>query len=125
MRTFALSPFLLPLFLVLAHPHHFASADCVEQPSGACSSCGWFCNQGCSAPLDRAECARCLYCRRESSSCGFLDVSGTWTEDPPSEELCASCAGGCWCYGDWYCADDGGQPTPSPSTSGAAARRTG
>ncbi|KAI0381207.1 hypothetical protein F5Y04DRAFT_85962 [Hypomontagnella monticulosa] len=93
-----------------------------------CKACGWYCNQGCSAPLVQTECNRCLYCRRESSSCGFMDISDTWTHDPPSEELCAACNAGCWCHGDWYCMDNATGPPPmSPPTStrsAGAARAT-
>ncbi|KAI1385144.1 uncharacterized protein F4822DRAFT_412178 [Hypoxylon trugodes] len=111
------SLFLLPTALA-------QSTGCVEGSN--CSSCGWYCNQGCSAPLDRTECNRCLYCRRESSSCGFIDISDTWTHDAPSDELCAACNDGCWCHGDWYCMDTataappGSPPTPKPTPTGSA-----
>ncbi|KAI2627617.1 hypothetical protein GGR54DRAFT_636741 [Hypoxylon sp. NC1633] len=88
--------------------------------ASGCKACGWYCNQGCAAPLVQGDCARCLYCRRESSSCGFIDIGDTWTQDPPSEALCDACDRGCWCHGDWYCADNAtGPPPPSPPTSTA------
>ncbi|KAI4864454.1 hypothetical protein F4820DRAFT_423601 [Hypoxylon rubiginosum] len=98
-------------------PQTFAAA-CAD----TCKSCGWYCNQGCDASSlpsspDLSGCNRCLYCRRESSSCGFVDIGDTWTVDPPSDELCAACDAGCWCHGDWYCADNAtGPPPPSPPT---------
>ncbi|KAI1371586.1 hypothetical protein F4677DRAFT_450236 [Hypoxylon crocopeplum] len=86
--------------------------------SSTCKACGWFCNQGCSAPLVKSECDRCLYCRRESSACNFIDIGDTWTENPPSKEVCDACDQGCWCHGDWYCSDNTtGPPPPSPPTS--------
>ncbi|KAI0157160.1 hypothetical protein GGR52DRAFT_192714 [Hypoxylon sp. FL1284] len=91
-----------------------ALAACAD----TCKSCGWYCNQGCDAALDRTECDRCLYCRRESSSCGFIPIGDTWTHDPPADELCAACEAGCWCGGDWYCMDNvTGPPPPHPTTT--------
>ncbi|KAI1207489.1 uncharacterized protein F4807DRAFT_462641 [Annulohypoxylon truncatum] len=105
-----LTTILLFLPQILAQP-----TTCIQGPH--CTSCGWFCNQGCdTALLDSAECARCLYCRRESSACEFVDVSHTWTADPPSAELCEACARGCWCRGDWYCMDDGTGPPEAGSS---------
>ncbi|OTA65743.1 hypothetical protein K449DRAFT_431192 [Hypoxylon sp. EC38] len=113
----------LPSFLTLSSLFLLPSAlaqtsGCVEGTN--CNSCGWYCNQGCDPLLSRTECNRCLYCRRESSACGFMDISDTWTHDPPSEELCAACNAGCWCHGDWYCMDNATGPPPgSPPTSTA------
>ncbi|KAI0880903.1 uncharacterized protein GGS22DRAFT_197225 [Annulohypoxylon maeteangense] len=107
---------LLPLLLLLLLPTTLAqTSGCVQNEN--CTSCGWYCNQGCDALLDRAECSRCLYCRRESSSCGFIDIADTWTTDPPSAEMCEACDLGCWCHGDWYCMDGTTEPPPgSPPT---------
>ncbi|KAI0013571.1 hypothetical protein F4779DRAFT_342436 [Xylariaceae sp. FL0662B] len=98
--------------LSLLAPTAPAQSGCASD----CESCGWFCNNGCDAALSSPDCARCLYCRRESSSCGFVDIGDTWTDDPPSDELCDACGAGCWCHGAWYCMDDGGSPTPYPPT---------
>ncbi|KAI1396629.1 hypothetical protein F4819DRAFT_474824 [Hypoxylon fuscum] len=112
-------PTLLTLTILILLPGAFAA--CVQNPNGDCSRCGWYCNQGCDPLLDSTECARCLYCRRESSSCGFLDISDTWTQDPPSEEVCDACNAGCWCHGDWYCMDNATGPPPgSPPTKTSA-----
>ncbi|KAI0502766.1 hypothetical protein F5B22DRAFT_652770 [Xylaria bambusicola] len=71
----------------------------------SCKSCGLYCNEGCVAPLDLTECQRCLYCRRESSSCGYVDISGGWTENPPDPAYCAQCSAGCHCRIDAKCYD--------------------
>lgn len=72
----------------------------------SCKSCGLYCNTGCVAPLDQAECDRCLYCRRESSSCSWQDISGGWTENPPDPAYCAQCRDGCHCKIDAQCYDN-------------------
>ncbi|KAI0478304.1 hypothetical protein F4859DRAFT_479317 [Xylaria cf. heliscus] len=84
----------------------------------SCQSCGLFCNEGCAAPLDLAKCNECLYCRRESSSCGFVDISGG-ASNPPDPAYCAQCEQGCHCYIDAKCYDD--TTTTIPPSSGAAA----
>ncbi|KAI0903783.1 hypothetical protein F4824DRAFT_299603 [Ustulina deusta] len=86
----------------------------------SCKLCGLYCNEGCTAPLDLTECNRCLYCRRESSSCGFVDIGGSWSEDPPDPAYCAMCSEGCHCYIDAMCYDNTTITTtasPSPSAS--------
>ncbi|KAI8623609.1 hypothetical protein F5Y19DRAFT_370584 [Xylariaceae sp. FL1651] len=89
----------------------------------SCQSCGLYCNYGCTAPLDATECSRCLYCRRESSSCGFVDISGSWTEDPPEPAYCAMCDQACHCYIDAQCYDNTTTTTASPSGAPTGAAR--
>ncbi|KAI1085597.1 hypothetical protein F5B20DRAFT_575106 [Whalleya microplaca] len=61
---------LLAITALYLLPHAtFAQSGCAED----CESCGWFCNNGCDESLDRTACNSCLYCRRESSSCDFVD----------------------------------------------------
>ncbi|KAI1172898.1 hypothetical protein F4777DRAFT_483780 [Nemania sp. FL0916] len=80
-----------------------------------CKSCGLYCNEGCPAPLNQTECDRCLYCRRESSSCGYVPIS--WTEDPPDPAYCAQCSAQCHCYIDAMCYDGVTIPPPSSSST--------
>ncbi|KAI0425219.1 hypothetical protein F5Y09DRAFT_110904 [Xylaria sp. FL1042] len=115
MRT----PTLLALALAALLPTALADWPSCD-PS--CKSCGLYCNEGCNAPLDLAECNRCLYCRRESSSCGFVDISGSWSQDPPDPAYCAMCSDGCHCYIDAMCYDNTTTTTTaSPSGSPSAA----
>lgn len=104
-----------PLALALA----LLPAAMADWPSCApsCKSCGLYCNEGCPAPLVLSDCNRCLYCRRESSSCSFTPVS--WPEDPPDPGFCAQCAQSCHCYIDAQCYDNVTITVP-PSSSGAA-----
>ncbi|KAH8162559.1 hypothetical protein CIB48_g5669 [Xylaria polymorpha] len=109
MRTqslLALSLAILPSLTVAAFP----SCD----PS--CKSCGLYCNEGCAAPLDLAQCNQCLYCRRESSSCGFVTIQGG--SNPPDPAFCAMCEQGCHCYIDAKCYDNT-TVTVTPSSSAA------
>ncbi|KAI8949409.1 hypothetical protein F4801DRAFT_553505 [Xylaria longipes] len=82
----------------------------------SCQSCGLYCNEGCAAPLDLTECNRCLYCRRESSSCGFVPIQ--WTTNPPDPAYCAMCEQGCHCHIDAKCYDNT-TVTATPSSSAA------
>ncbi|KAI1360563.1 hypothetical protein F5Y08DRAFT_45982 [Xylaria arbuscula] len=97
------TPKLLALALVAILPTALA-----QWPSCApdCKSCGLYCNEGCTAPLNQTECDRCLYCRRESSSCGYVNISGGWTENPPDPAYCALCQEGCHCKIDAMCYDN-------------------
>ncbi|KAI0964804.1 hypothetical protein F4678DRAFT_454813 [Xylaria arbuscula] len=79
-----------------------------------CKSCGLYCNQGCNAPLDISQCSDCLYCRRESSSCGFVEIGGSSNADPA---LCAMCQANCHCNIDAMCYDNTTTTTVSPSAS--------
>ncbi|KAI0159834.1 hypothetical protein GGR57DRAFT_438897 [Xylariaceae sp. FL1272] len=81
-----------------------------------CKSCGLYCNSGCTAPLDYTKCSECLYCRRESSSCGFVEISAGQT-NPPDPAYCAACEEGCHCYIDAKCYDN---VTITPPSSSAA-----
>ncbi|KAI0400676.1 hypothetical protein F4802DRAFT_609976 [Xylaria palmicola] len=110
MRTQAL----LALGLALAPVVLSAAADWPSCDAG-CKSCGLYCNEGCAAPLDLGECNRCLYCRRESSSCGFVTIQ--WTSDPPDPAYCALCSAGCHCRIDARCYDDDSPPPPGSSSS--------
>ncbi|KAG8159947.1 hypothetical protein KVR01_010584 [Diaporthe batatas] len=74
----------------------------------SCKSCGLTCDQGCDSPLDLTECTnKCLYCRRESSSCDWVKLT------PPSEtdEFCEQCYGSCWCKIGAMCYDNYTSPT--------------
>lgn len=104
---------LLPLAF-LAHPASSQWPSC--EPS--CKSCGLVCDQGCSSPLNLTECtAKCLYCRRESSSCDWVQLT------PPSEpdnEFCEQCYESCWCKIGARCYDN----YTSPTTTGGRATAT-
>lgn len=67
------------------------------------------CDQGCSSPLNYTECTtKCLNCRRESSSCDWVQLT------PPSEsdeEFCEQCYGSCWCKIGARCYDNYTSPT--------------
>ena len=78
-----------------------------------CVSCGLACDTGCEAPLDYDECSQCLYCRRESSSCGWFELSYNSTDDP---DFCNRCYKGCWCHIGTVCYD--GIPPPKPTGMG-------
>ncbi|KAI0414542.1 hypothetical protein F5X98DRAFT_349074 [Xylaria grammica] len=115
-----------PTLLAVALAAVLPAAVLAQWPScdASCKSCGLYCNNGCAAPLDFAECSRCLYCRRESSSCGFVDIGGSWTENPPDPAYCAMCSEGCYCHIDAKCYDNvtatvTPSPTPSPSPAPA------
>lgn len=73
----------------------------------SCKSCGLICDQGCSSPLNYTECTtKCLYCRRESSSCDWVPLT------PPSEsEFCDQCTASCWCKIGVRCYDNYTSPT--------------
>ncbi|OTB02418.1 hypothetical protein M426DRAFT_322697 [Hypoxylon sp. CI-4A] len=118
---------LLPSLLLLL-PTTLASTQACKEGGNCKTSCGWYCNLGCDAPLNWDECSRCQYCRRESSSCDFIYTGDTSTQDPPSDELCAACSTGCWCHGDWYCMDNGTTPPegsrPTTTTTPVLARAT-
>ncbi|KAK6840504.1 hypothetical protein PG995_016258 [Apiospora arundinis] len=77
-----------------------------------CKSCGLTCSQGCSAPLLPADCSDCLYCRRESSSCSYVELGG---QDPSAH--CQSCYNSCHCRIAATCYDD---YQPPATTSGTA-----
>ncbi|POS73487.1 hypothetical protein DHEL01_v208122 [Diaporthe helianthi] len=106
------------IFLPLAFLIHPASS---QWPScdPSCKSCGLICDQGCESPLNLTECtAKCLYCRRESSSCGWVQLT------PPSgsdDEFCEQCYGSCWCKIGAMCYDD---YTPPTTTGGHGAAAT-
>ncbi|KAI0202499.1 hypothetical protein F4808DRAFT_77252 [Astrocystis sublimbata] len=84
----------------------------------SCKSCGLYCNSGCAAPLTMSECDRCLYCRRESSSCGFVQI-GSGDTNPPDPALCAACQDSCYCRIDAKCYDNITFTNP-PSSSHSA-----
>jgi hypothetical protein len=87
----------------------------------SCKSCGLVCDQGCDSALNLTECTtKCLYCRRESSSCSWFQLT------PPSEsdeEFCKQCYGSCWCRIGAECYDNYTSPTTSgghiPATTSA------
>ena len=98
-----LSPLLFPSsspFGALAqHPPDPTLPPCDETCTGSCGIDR--CEQGCDAPLDWAWCdSHCLWCRRESSSCGFAGTEH-W-----NDEECAPCRESCWCFMRWYCVPD-------------------
>ncbi|KAK8044564.1 hypothetical protein PG993_004588 [Apiospora rasikravindrae] len=75
-----------------------------------CKSCGLTCSQGCNAPLAPADCQDCLYCRRESSACAYVQLGG---QEPSAH--CQTCYGSCQCRIAAVCYDD-----LPPVTSGTA-----
>lgn len=86
----------------------------------SCKACGLYCNEGCAAPLVLSECNKCLYCRRESSSCGFVQIGGS--DDQPDPAYCAQCQESCHCYIDAKCYDNTtitttASSTPTPSAA--------
>ena len=87
------------LFAVAQHPPDPTLPPCDDTCT---TSCGIDrCEQGCDAPVDWAWCdAYCLWCRRESSSCGFAGTEH-W-----NDEVCAPCRDSCWCFMRWYCVPD-------------------
>ncbi|GAP82753.1 hypothetical protein SAMD00023353_0102890 [Rosellinia necatrix] len=120
MRT----PTLLALALSIL-PTALAAAGAWPSCDPSCKSCGLYCNEGCTAPLVLSECNRCLYCRRESSSCGFVQI-GPSSDPPPDPAYCAMCQDSCHCYIDAKCYDNttttaSPSPSASPSNSAAAA----
>lgn len=80
-----------------------------------CQSCGLACSQGCDAPLVPNDCQDCLYCRRESSSCSYVQLGG----QEPSPH-CQACYGSCQCRMAAVCYDDLPPVTTSSSSSGTA-----
>ncbi|KAI1269087.1 hypothetical protein F5Y18DRAFT_439639 [Xylariaceae sp. FL1019] len=81
----------------------------------SCQSCGLYCNSGCTAPLDYDKCSECLYCRRESSSCSFTEITPGSTGPDPA--YCAACETGCHCYIDAMCYDNVTITPPSSSSA--------
>ncbi|KAK8085164.1 hypothetical protein PG997_006435 [Apiospora hydei] len=77
-----------------------------------CKSCGLTCGQNCNAPLVPADCQDCLYCRRESSACSYVQLGG---QDPSPH--CQTCYGSCQCRIAAVCYDD---LPPVTTTSGTA-----
>ncbi|KAI0873118.1 hypothetical protein GGS24DRAFT_464912 [Hypoxylon argillaceum] len=123
MRT----PTLLALALTIL-PTALAAAAASGFPSCAasCKACGLYCNYGCTAPLDTSSCSQCLYCRRESSSCGFVQI-GAGSSPPPDPAYCAMCADACHCFIDAMCYDNAtttvtGSASASPSASPVVVR---
>ncbi|KAI1825459.1 hypothetical protein F4861DRAFT_190523 [Xylaria intraflava] len=109
---------LIGLALALTATAQFPSCD----PS--CQTCELYCAQSCEAPLSLSmdSCGQCLYCRRESSSCGFAEV-----ESSASPDFCALCEQACQCNIAARCYSNSttsatpspsGSPTASPSPSG-------
>ncbi|KAK8068999.1 hypothetical protein PG994_005615 [Apiospora phragmitis] len=78
-----------------------------------CKSCGLGCSEGCDAPLAAADCQDCLYCRRESSACGYLQLGGL---DPSPH--CQTCYSSCHCRLAAFCYDD--LPPVTTTTAGTA-----
>ncbi|KAI0100994.1 hypothetical protein GGR51DRAFT_563644 [Nemania sp. FL0031] len=97
-----------PTFVALALaivPTTLAATQAWPSCAADCKSCGLYCNYGCAAPLDATKCSQCLYCRRESSSCGFVQIGSS--SDPPADPAyCAMCDNSCHCYIDAKCYDN-------------------
>ncbi|KAI1434423.1 hypothetical protein GGR50DRAFT_662409 [Xylaria sp. CBS 124048] len=107
------------LFATLA----LATAEAFPSCDPSCENCNLYCNQGCPAPLDLSlqSCGGCIYCRRESSACGFAEVDASNPVDPA---LCAQCEALCHCFIDAQCDDGKPLPTITPTPSAAPSGTT-
>ncbi|KAI1126293.1 hypothetical protein F5Y10DRAFT_215417 [Nemania abortiva] len=113
-----------PTFLALALailPTALAATNAWPSCAADCKSCGLYCNYGCAAPLTTSACDQCLYCRRESSSCGFVQI-GSSSNPPADPAFCAMCSDSCHCFIDAKCYDNTtatttGSASASPSAS--------
>ncbi|KAK8098370.1 uncharacterized protein PG998_013856 [Apiospora kogelbergensis] len=93
-----------------------ASTQAFPTCDSGCKSCGLTCSQGCNAPLMPADCQDCLYCRRESSSCSYVELGG---QDPSAH--CQTCYNSCHCTIAATCYDNQPSATASASHAPAAA----